>query len=77
MPAALDGRAGVGRIASRIGISADADTFAAGTDVFSMIEQRLKKGNITCVFIDSATGDVVPINEDMKSAWPELAERKA
>ncbi|WP_108859299.1 MULTISPECIES: thymidine kinase [Ruegeria] len=54
MTAALDGRAGVGRIASRIGISADADTFAAETDVFAMIEQRLKKGNVTCVFIDEA-----------------------
>ncbi len=31
---------------------------------------------ITCVFIDSASGDVVPISEEMKAAWPELAERK-
>ena len=54
MTAALDGRAGVGRIASRIGISADADTFAAGDDVFSMIEQRLDQGKIACVFVDEA-----------------------
>jgi thioesterase-3 len=31
---------------------------------------------ITCVFIDSASGDVAPISEEMKVAWPELAERK-
>ena len=31
---------------------------------------------ITCVFIDSASGDVVPISEEMKAAWPELAEKK-
>lgn len=31
---------------------------------------------ITCVFIDSASGDVVPISEEMKAQWPELAERK-
>ncbi|WP_170409728.1 thymidine kinase [Ruegeria atlantica] len=54
MTAALDGRAGVGRIASRIGISADADTFAPGNDVFAMIEQRLSEGDVTCVFVDEA-----------------------
>jgi len=31
---------------------------------------------ITCVFIDSASGEVVPINEKMRSIWPELAEQK-
>jgi len=31
---------------------------------------------ITCVFIDSASGDVVPISEGMKAVWPELSERK-
>ena len=28
---------------------------------------------ITCVFLDAVTGEVVPISEEMKSAWPELA----
>ncbi len=28
------------------------------------------------VFIDSASGDVVPIREEMKAIWPELAEQK-
>ena len=31
---------------------------------------------ITCVFIDSDSGDVVPISEEMKAVWPELAELK-
>jgi len=31
---------------------------------------------ITCVFIDSASGDVVPISEEMKAIWPELAAQK-
>jgi YbgC/YbaW family acyl-CoA thioester hydrolase len=31
---------------------------------------------ITCVFIDSASGDVVSINDDMRSAWPDLEEQK-
>lgn len=31
---------------------------------------------ITCVFINSASGKVVPISEEMKTAWPELAECK-
>jgi thioesterase-3 len=30
---------------------------------------------ITCVFIDSVSGEVVPINEEMKSRWPELADQ--
>ena len=28
---------------------------------------------ITCVLIDSVSGEVVPISEEMRSAWPELA----
>ncbi|SLN22274.1 thymidine kinase [Ruegeria meonggei] len=54
MTAALDGRAGTGKIASRIGISADADTFGPSDDVFAMIEQRMNQIQITCVFIDEA-----------------------
>ncbi|WP_170331449.1 thymidine kinase [Ruegeria arenilitoris] len=54
MTAAIDGRAGSGRIASRIGISAEADTFLPEDDVFSMIDSRLKQGPVACVFIDEA-----------------------
>ncbi len=54
MTAAVDGRAGTGRIASRIGISEQADTFRPDTDVYSMIDARLKQGSVACVFVDEA-----------------------
>ncbi|WP_299077248.1 thymidine kinase [uncultured Ruegeria sp.] len=54
MTAAVDGRAGDGRIASRIGISEQADKFRPEDDVFSMIENRLNRGAVACVFIDEA-----------------------
>ena len=54
MTAALDGRSGVGRIASRIGISEDADVFGPKDDVFAMIQRRLDQGGVACVFIDEA-----------------------
>lgn len=54
MTARLDGRAGVGKIASRIGISADADTFGAEDNVFDMIKDRLAQGKVACVFVDEA-----------------------
>ncbi|NOD62265.1 MULTISPECIES: thymidine kinase [unclassified Ruegeria] len=54
MTAAIDGRAGAGRIASRIGISEQADTFTPDDDVFTMIQNRLNKGEVACVFIDEA-----------------------
>ncbi len=54
LTAAIDGRAGNGQIASRIGISAEADTFSPVDDVFSMIERRLNQGPVACVFVDEA-----------------------
>jgi thymidine kinase len=52
--ARLDGRAGVGRIESRIGIGAEADTFEAGEDLFAKIRARLAQGEVACVFVDEA-----------------------
>ena len=52
--AKLDNRAGDGVIGSRIGISAPADTFVAGEDMFAKIEARLAEGPVACVFIDEA-----------------------
>lgn len=52
--AQLDNRAGAGRIGSRIGIEAEADTFDAGEDMFAKIEARLAQGPVACVFIDEA-----------------------
>ncbi|MDP7152196.1 MAG: thymidine kinase [Paracoccaceae bacterium] len=54
LTAQFDNRAGDGRIASRIGIGQDADTFAAGEDLFAKIEARLSQGQVACVFIDEA-----------------------
>lgn len=52
--AQLDTRAGQGRIGSRIGIGADADTFAPDEDVFSKVKDRLNQGPCACVFVDEA-----------------------
>jgi thymidine kinase len=54
LTAQLDRRAGEGRIASRIGIGEDADTFQNGEDLFAKIRQRLAKGPCACIFIDEA-----------------------
>lgn len=54
LTANFDDRAGKGRIASRIGIGADADTYAAATDLHAMIEARLAVGPCACVFLDEA-----------------------
>lgn len=54
LTANFDDRAGTGKIGSRIGIGADADTFASKTDLFSKIQERLNAGPCACVFIDEA-----------------------
>ena len=52
--AQFDNRAGEGRIASRIGIGDEADTFAAGEDMYAKIRARLEQGPVACVFVDEA-----------------------
>lgn len=52
--AGLDDRAGAGRIASRIGIEGKAEGFHAQSDLFEMIETRLRRSTLACVFIDEA-----------------------
>lgn len=52
--AQFDNRAGKGRIASRIGIGEDADTFAPGEDLLAKIAVRLAQGAVACIFIDEA-----------------------
>ncbi len=52
--AQFDNRSGQGRIASRIGIGEDADTFAPGEDLYTKIAARLALGPLACVFIDEA-----------------------
>ena len=54
LTAAIDGRAGQGRIASRIGIGQDADLFGPGDDLFQRIAKRLESGKVACIFVDEA-----------------------
>ena len=54
LTAQLDHRAGEGRIASRIGISDDADMFDVTSDLFKVLKERLTAGPLACVFIDEA-----------------------
>lgn len=53
--AALDDRAGsAGRIGSRIGLSSDSTAFHADDDLYEIIKDELKNGEIACVFVDEA-----------------------
>jgi thymidine kinase len=52
--AQFDNRAGEARIGSRIGIGAEADTFAVGEDLYDKIARRRAAGPCACVFIDEA-----------------------
>jgi len=54
LTAQFDNRAGEGRIASRIGIDAAADTFSVNDDLFRKIKTRLDRGPCACVFVDEA-----------------------
>ncbi|MCT4577836.1 thymidine kinase [Donghicola sp.] len=54
LTAEIDGRAGTGRIASRIGIGAEADTFNPLENLEEKVISRLKSGEITCIFVDEA-----------------------
>ncbi len=52
--AALDDRAGKGRVASRIGLSEDAIPFTQSDDLFAAIETMHGQEPIACVFVDEA-----------------------
>jgi thymidine kinase len=52
--AAFDDRAGVGRVASRIGLSSDARTFDENTDIFSEVSSLNAEAPVACVFVDEA-----------------------
>ncbi|WIY23481.1 thymidine kinase [Parasedimentitalea psychrophila] len=54
LTARVDDRAGAGRIASRIGIGAEADVFVPADDLFAMVTARIAQGKIACVFVDEA-----------------------
>ena len=54
LTASFDDRAGEGRIASRIGIGAEADTFTRDEDLLAKLETRKAAGPVACVFVDEA-----------------------
>ncbi|QFS81947.1 Thymidine kinase [Roseivivax sp. THAF40] len=54
LTAHVDGRAGGGRIGSRIGLGRDAETFAPEDDLFARLEARVAAGALACVFVDEA-----------------------
>jgi thymidine kinase len=54
LTANFDDRAGVGKIGSRIGIEAEADTYTQSDDLFAKIEARLATGPCACVLVDEA-----------------------
>lgn len=54
LTARIDGRAGQGRIASRIGIGEDADTFGPDEDLFDKVTHQLSRESVACIFVDEA-----------------------
>lgn len=54
LTARLDDRAGVGTIGSRIGLEAEADTFASEENLFDKVEARNARGRLACVLVDEA-----------------------
>jgi len=54
LTAKLDDRAGIGRIASRIGFGADAHTFTPETDIASLIRDVHRQTPLSCVLVDEA-----------------------
>ncbi|MFN7101932.1 MAG: thymidine kinase [Pseudorhizobium sp.] len=54
LTAAVDSRAGVGRVASRIGLQADAIPFRETDDLFALVEELHRGEPVACVFIDEA-----------------------
>ncbi|MFT7133186.1 MAG: thymidine kinase [Cyclobacteriaceae bacterium] len=54
LTAALDDRFGKGKISSRIGLSQDADLFAADDDLFAHVAQQHAVKAINCVLVDES-----------------------
>lgn len=69
--AALDDRAGQGRIGSRIGLTAQAETFRQDDDVLAMVEERQRHHQVHCVFVDEAQF----LSEDQVWQFARVADR--
>jgi thymidine kinase len=51
---ALYAKGGVGLITSRIGISAEAELYASGDDLFDEVHLAMDESKVDCVFVDEA-----------------------
>lgn len=51
---AMDTRSGTGKVASRIGLSADARAFARDENLFELTEETHNKTPLSCVLVDEA-----------------------
>ena len=54
LTAAIDDRAGEGRIASRIGLAKPAETFDARDDLLDRVKRAMEDRTIACVLVDEA-----------------------
>ncbi|WP_107977132.1 thymidine kinase [Allosediminivita pacifica] len=54
LTAAVDTRAGEGRIGSRIGLGRPAETFVPEDDLFARLKAHLEAREIACIFVDEA-----------------------
>lgn len=54
LTAKLDDRISEGKIGSRIGLEAEADTFSPDQNLFDMVEARNARGRLACVLVDEA-----------------------
>ncbi len=54
LTAAFDDRYGVGKIASRIGLEAEANLFEDKTDLLAMVKDELTRRPVDCVMVDEA-----------------------
>jgi len=54
LTAAFDDRYGIGKIASRIGLEAEANLFSDATDLLKLVEETLKNRQVDCVMVDES-----------------------
>ncbi len=50
----IDTRVAAGKVVSRIGLTADAQTFSTADNLFVMVEQEQNKKSLNCIFVDEA-----------------------
>ncbi len=69
----VDQRAGVGKIASRIGLAADAHSFNPEDALFDLVAKQHRKNTLACVLIDEAQFLTRPQVEQLSKVADELS----